>query len=204
MLQCALVIPLMDTCAALLSGMVIMSTVFAFGMEPGQGPGLIFATLPQMFNNFGIFWGPLFMFLFFLLIMFAALTTAISVLEVVSSFLIDSFRLDRKKAVTIMSLIGAAGGIVNVLSMSVFSDFQFGDLVLFDALNWVVDKIIIPICSLMVCIFVGHVWETENVRREITNEGTLEFKLYGIWNFLIKYAVPLMISLIMISGLINT
>lgn len=199
----AVFVPLMDVCVALLAGMAILPAVFAFGMKPDAGPGLIFATLPQVFNHFGSFLGPLFMFMFFIMVIFATLTSTISILEVISAFLIDSFGWTRKNAALFMSVAGFVVGSANILSMSVFSHITIGGDVLFDALNWGVDKLLIPSCSFLVCIFVVHVWGTENARHEITNEGTLEFKLYGVWRFLIKYIIPLFILVIMITGLLG-
>lgn len=199
----AVIVPFMDCMVAFLSGMAIMPAVFAFGMEPGQGPGLIFATLPQVFNHFGPFVGPLFMFMFFVLVIFATITSTISILEVISAFLIDSFGWTRRNAALAMSLFGVVVGTANILSLSVFSDFTIGGEVLFDALNWGVDKLLIPSCSFLVCIFVGYVWKPENAYIEITNEGTLPFRLFKVWRFLIKYVIPVFILAIMVSGLIG-
>lgn len=201
--QNAVCVPIMDTFVAMLAGMAILPAVFAFGAKPDAGPGLIFATLPQVFSHFGSFFGPLFMLMFFLMVIFATLTSTIAILEVISSFLIDSFGWTRTKAALFMSVAGFIVGIANILSMSVFSHITIGGDVLFDALNWGVDKLLIPSCSFLVCIFIVRVWGTENARREITNEGTLQFKLYGVWCFLIKYVIPAFILIIMITGLLG-
>lgn len=199
----AVAVPLMDSGVALLAGMAILPAVFAFGQEPGQGPGLIFATLPQVFSHFGAFLGPMFMFMFFVMVLFATLTSTISILEVISAFLIDSFGWTRRNAALFMSVAAFIVGVANILSMSVFSHVTIGGDVLFDALNWGVDKLLIPTCSFLVCVFVVRVWGTENAKREITNEGTLQFKLYGVWCFLIKYVIPTFILVIMITGLLG-
>lgn len=203
LLNNAVCVPLMDTFVALLAGMAILPAVFAFGQEPSQGPGLIFAVLPQVFNHFGPTLGPLFMFMFFIMVIFATLSTTIAVLEVISAFLIDSFGWSRRNAVLFMSVAGFLVGIVNILSMSVLSHITIGGDILFDALNWGVDRILIPVCSLLVCFFVVRVWGTENAKREITNEGALSFKLYGVWRFLITYVIPAFIIAIMIGGFLG-
>ncbi len=199
----AVCVPIMDTLAAVLSGMAILPAVFAFGMKPDSGPGLIFATLPQVFNHFGSFLGPLFMFLFFIMVLFATITSTISILEVISAFLIDSFGWKRTNAALFMSVAAFLVGTVNILSMSVLKHITINGDVLFDALNWGVDKLLIPSCAFLVCMFMVHVWGTENARREITNEGTLPFKMYGVWCFLIKYLIPAFILIIMITGLLG-
>ncbi len=199
----AVIVPFMDCLVAFLSGMAIMPAVFAFGLEPGQGPGLIFATLPQVFNHFGPFVGPLFMSLFFILVIFATITSTISILEVISAFLIDSFGWTRRKAALAMSIFGVVVGSANILSMSVFSHITIGGDVLFDALNWGVDKLLIPSCSLLVAIFVGYIWKPENARIEITNEGKLQFRLFHVWRFLVRYVIPALILVIMITGLLG-
>ncbi len=199
----AVIVPFMDCMVAFLSGMAILPAVFAFNLEPGQGPGLIFAILPQVFNHFGPFIGPMFMFLFFLLVIFATITSTIAILEVISAFLIDTFGWTRGKAALAMSIFGIVVGTANILSMSVFSHITIGGDVLFDALNWGVDKLLIPSCSFLVCIFVGYVWKPENALLEITNEGTIPFKLFRIWRFLIRCVIPAFILVIMVTGLLG-
>ena len=183
--------------------MAILPAVFAFGQEPAQGPGLIFAVLPQVFSHFGPTLGPIFMLMFFIMVIFAALTTTIAVLEVISAFLIDSFGWSRKNAVLFMSAAGFLVGIVNVLSMSVLSHITIGGDVLFDALNWGVDKILIPSCALLGCVFVVRAWGIANAKHEITNEGKLPFKYYNVWRILVSYIIPVFILIIMVCGFIG-
>ena len=74
---------------------------------------------------------------------------------------------------------------------------------IFDAFGWFADKILLPGASLMVAIFIGYVWKTENAKQEITNEGTLKFALFGFWSLLMKYIVPIGIVVIFITGLLS-
>ncbi len=199
----ATMIPIMDTGVALLAGMAVLPAVFAFGIEPSSGAGLMFGTLPQVFHNFGAVFGPIFMFLFFVLVLFAALTSAISLLEVVSCFVIDTFKWERKKAVTIMALVGFLLAIINIMSYGPWGDLMIGGMVLFDFLGYLTDKILIPLCSLSVCIFIGYIWNPQNALKEITNEGALTFKLFSAWSVLVKYIIPILIITIMVMGFVN-
>ncbi len=186
----AVMVPLFDTIAAILSGFAILPAVFAFGFDPSEGPGLIFVTLPSVFGSMpgGVIFGSL----FFLLILFAAITSSLSLLEVPTSYLIDNKNWNRKNAVYVLSLIIFLISIPESLSNGIWQMKFFG-MAFFDFVGYIAESVLMPLCGLLMCIVIGHVWGTDNAAEEITNYGTLEFKAKSYWSVLIKYIAPILI-----------
>ncbi|MGL4947541.1 MAG: sodium-dependent transporter [Cetobacterium sp.] len=199
LVKSALYIPVLDTVIALLAGLAILPAVFSFGLEPTAGPGLIFITLPRVFaampfgNVFGI--------MFFLLVLFAALTSTISLLEVVVSFVVDQLKLDRKKATLLVSGLIAAFAIPNSHSFGPMADFKvFFGLNFFDFLGYLTDNILLPVGGLMMCVFIGFIWNKEDLKNEITNDGEISFPLFSAWMIGIKYLGIQLLSLILLGA----
>jgi len=198
--ESGLVIPLLDTMAAFLAGLAILPAVFAFGFEPGVGPGLMFVTLPAVFSQMPA--GQLFAIIFFILVIFAALTSAISLLEVIVSYLVDEKKMGRKFA----AAIGAAGifilSIPASLSIGPWSNIHIiGARGFFDSFDFLASNIMLPLGGLLLCIFVGWVWGTDNAIKEITNDGRVKFEMAGVWSFLVKFVAPVAIALVFASSL---
>ncbi len=205
--QSAWMIPALDTAVAFLAGLAIFPAVFAFGMEPGAGPGLMFATLPQVFDKMpaGVFFAAI----FFLLVIFAALTSAISLLEVVTAYFVDEKSVKR----SIASVIGIIGifilAIPCSLSMGALADvhlipeiaaMNIPAMGFFDSFDFLTSKVMLPLGGLLLCVFVGWVWGTDNAINEITDGGLSSFPLGGIWSILVKYIAPVAIFLVFLSG----
>lgn len=189
----------LDTFMALLSGIAIMPAVFAFGFEPSAGPGLIFATLPSVFAEMPL--GGFFGFLFFVLVFFAAATSAISLLEVVSAFMIDTFHWPRKKATILMATLMGVIGVFASLSRGTLSGFTIAGMNLFDAMGYLTDKILMPLAAMLMCIFVGHVWGIDPIVTEI-EQGSGKFKFRKAFSVIMKYVAPVLILIIFIMGVI--
>ena len=190
----------LDTLMALLAGMAIMPAVFSFGMEPTGGPGLIFKTLPAVFDSrpLGRFFGLAFFFLVFI----AALTSAIALLEVVASFFIDTFHWRRRTATLVMGGLMALIGVFASLSMGPLSGFTIGGMNLFDAMGFLTDKILMPLAALATCLFVGHVWGVGKVTEEVERCGK-RFVIRRVYGFLIRWVAPILIAVIFVMGLIG-
>jgi len=202
--QSSIIIPLLDTGIALLAGLTILPAVFAFGFDPGEGPGLLFVTLPAVFSKMPF--GSLFALTFFTLVLFAALTSAISLLEVTVSYVVDEFKWDRKKATFTMSGIIFAVGVAASLGLGVWSDVKIlGGRDIFDSLDFTASNILLPLGGLLMCIFIGWIWGIENAIKEASNEGKLAFKLAPYWSFLVKWVAPIAILVVFLnsSGLLN-
>lgn len=187
----------LDTTIAILAGIAIFPAVFSFQMEPGQGPGLIFGTLPKIFASLkgGIF----FAILFFILILFAAVTSTIALLEVSVSFTMDQFKWPRKKAVLILAAVIFAIGIPSALSFGVLSDFKILNYTFFDFMSTMMDNIFLPVGGILMCWFIGFRWNPQFLVEEIEQNG-IRFRLAKVWKFCIRFITPVLILIVTITG----
>lgn len=193
----AIQVCVLDTLVAFLAGLVIFPAVFAFALEPGAGPGLTFITLPNVFGQMpgGAVWSGL----FFLLLFVAALTSAISLLEVVSAYVIDEIKWSRPKASLIMGIcifllgIPSAMGIAGIIPKFWGRDFL-------DSFDFIASNVLLPLGGLFIALFVGWFW-TEGARQEVENKGAAPFSLYVPWLWVCRVVAPLAIAYIFITGL---
>lgn len=191
---------LLDTCVALLAGIAIFPGLFAFGMEPAEGAGLVFAVVPAIFAEMGKL-GPLFSVIFFSALTLAALTSSMSLLEVVVAYLMDGKGMDRKKAVAGTGVVLVIMNILASLSMGLLSDFTIFGVVIFDFFDFITDKIFLAIGGLLVALFVGWVMDKKDIKDELTNGGTVRFALFEGWYFLIKFIIPVLIAIVAVAGI---
>ncbi|QEK12409.1 sodium-dependent transporter [Crassaminicella thermophila] len=199
--QSATIIPLIDTGVALLAGLAVLPAVFAFGFEPSAGPGLIFITFPAVFAQMPL--GSLFAVMFFVLVLFAALSSSISLLEVCVAYVVDEWKMNRKVTTIVLGVVIFLIGIPCSLSLGPWSDITLlPGKGFFDTFDFVSSNILLPLGGLLLCIFVGWIWGTDNAIKEATNDGNLEFKLSGAWAFLVKYVGPVAILLVFIRSLL--
>jgi len=196
----ALTVTLMDTSVALLAGIAIFPALFAFGMEPAQGAGLVFVVLPSVFAQMGGI-GVVFSAIFFIALFVAALTSSVSLLEVVVAYLIDQHKMARKKAVYITSAIMAVMCVLSSLSLGSLSGFKMLGVGIFDFFDILTDKIFLAIGGMLLAIFVGWFMKKEDLKDELTNGGTVEFKAFELWYNLTKYVVPIAIAVVAIAGI---
>ena len=193
----------LDTMVALMAGFAIFPAVFALGFKPGAGPGLVFITLPAVFAQmpFGIVFG----LLFFILLTIAALTSAISLLEVVAAWLIDEKGWPRQKAAVLMGLIIFIVGIPPSLGYSALSGFTFPGLGtdILDTYDWFANSVFLPVGGILAAIFTGYFWGTQKAINE-ANRGNIGFAIGKLWSFLIRYVVPIFITGIMIMGIYDS
>ena len=196
----ALIVTALDTAVALLAGFAIFPALFAFGMEPAAGPGLVFVVVPVVFAQMGTI-GFILSILFFTALVVAALTSSVSLLEVVVSYLIDQKNMERKTAVYSTAGIMTATGILASLSLGVMSGVTFFGVGVFDFLDILTDKIFLAIGGMLLAIFAGWVVKKEDLKNELTNEGTLSFKLFDVWYFCIKFLIPLAVAVVAFFGI---
>lgn len=190
----------MDTALALLAGVAIFPAVFVFGLEPGQGPGLIFGTLPKVFDS--MIGGPVFAIAFFILVFFAAITSAIALLEVVVAFTIDSWGWDRKKSVIAVGIVEFLLGIPSALSFGVLGDITILNYSVFDFVGVITDNFLLPIGGILMCIFVGWKFDITKLANEI-EQGSRGFKIKKLWIGCIKYITPILLVVVTVSGFIS-
>lgn len=194
------IIVILDTIVALLSGIVILPAVFSFGLKPSSGPGLMFETLPQVFNS--IAFGNMFGAIFFILVFFAAVTSAIASLEVVSAFLIDSFRIKRHTAIILMATLISIVGVLTSLSNGLLSDFKIMNMTIFNFFVFLTDNLLMPVATIFTCIFVGHIIGTNKIISEI-ELGSGKLKYSRFFTVIMKYIAPVLISIIFVIGFIK-
>ncbi len=198
----ALIVTALDTSVALLAGIAIFPALFAFGMEPAAGPGLVFVVVPQIFAQMGGL-GVAFSGLFFVALVVAALTSSVSLLEVVVSYLIDQRNMERKPAVLITAAIMTVTGIFASLSLGVMSGFTLLGVGVFDFFDILTDKIFLAIGGMLLAIFVGWVMKKEDLEDELTNQGTIKFGLFNVWYNLVKYVIPVAVAFVAVAGIIS-
>ncbi len=165
LLSSALWVILLDTLIAMMAGVAIFATVFAMGADPGAGPGLIFVVLPTIFPKIagGAVWGTLFFFLLFM----AALTSAISILEVITAYFIDEKGWARKKATIIFGSVITVVGAFCSLSMGSFNITSFLDMSFFDIMDYLSSKYMLPIGGMLTAVFVLYRWGISNFITEM-------------------------------------
>ena len=191
-----------DLLFALIAGVAIMPAVFAFGLSPDSGPGLVFETLPHVFGQMPA--GGLIAILFFVALLVAALTSSISMMEVAVTYLVEEKKLSRRWACAIVFALCWVLGAVCSLSFGPLSHIQIGGGNLFDFFDSLSSNILMTLGSLMTVLFVGWRLKKTDVYNEFTNGGTLSrnARLFGVLWFLIRYVCPVAIAVIFISGLI--
>lgn len=188
---------LLDTAVAFMAGLVIFPAVFAFGVDAGAGPGLTFVTLPIVFAKMPL--GAVFSFAFFALLFIAALTSAISLLEVTVTYCIDEVNWSRQKAAIVMGTAIAILGIPSALSVGGHIP-QIAGKDFLDAADFITNNVVMPLGGLMIALFVGWFW-TKGAKDEVTNNGEMNFPLYGAWLFVCRFVAPVCIAIIFITGL---
>jgi NSS family neurotransmitter:Na+ symporter len=186
----------LDTLIALLAGLAIFPAVFAMGLEPGQGAGLSFVTLPAVFAKMP--GGMFFSFLFFLLLFFAAITSAISLLEVAIAFAMERLDMTRSRALLIMGAVIVLLGIPSALSLSGAPKIAGKDF--FDAIEYLCNNVMLPVGSFLTSIFVGWFW-LEPARKELTNDGKLPAPWLNAWIWCVRVVAPVAIAYIFVTGL---
>ena len=189
-----------DTLVALLAGFAIFPAVFAFGLDPASGPGLTFITLPAVFTQMPF--GSFFSLIFFLLLTIAALTSSISMLEVVVAFLVDEYNWNRKKASYLMGCLIFFVGIPPLLGYSSFSNFNFLGMDVLDTYDWFTNSIFLPTGGILTSIFVGHIWGSKNSIEEANKNSS--FHIGSIYSLLLKYIVPAAVLFIMLFNIYQT
>jgi NSS family neurotransmitter:Na+ symporter len=190
----------MDTGVALLAGIAMFPAMFAFGMEPAAGPGLVFVVVPQLFAEMGGTIGFVLALLFFIGLTVAALTSSVSLLEVVVSYLIDEKGLKRSTAVIGSSVVMGLLCVIASLSLGGVGPTLFGTGV-FDIFDLLTDKIFLAVGGMLVCIFAGWRLSKSELEKEITNDGKVSFPLFGLWYTLVKYIIPVAIAVVAVMGI---
>ena len=196
-----------DLLFAILAGLAVMPAVFAAGIEPGAGPGLVFQTIPFIFSSLGAsvpIISTVCAIAFFLAITVAAITSEISLLEVAVSYLHDKFGMSRvRSSIAVFLFCGFVGALCS-LSFGPLSAFKVSGMGLLDLFDWLCSNVLMLFLSFLVVVFVGHVLGKEEFRDELTNGGTLRLSrgFYNVLFFAVKWVAPVAIALIFITNFI--
>lgn len=199
-------IEIFDTAVALLAGLIMIPTVFTFqgaaGLEKA-GPSLLFISLPQVFEQMG-YVGHIIGALFFILVLFAALTSSVSLLESIVSIAMDKWEISRRKATTISVILSSAIALVvclgyNVLSFGITLPNGATEQNLLDVMDYSINSVIMPILALLTCVMIGWACKTSVIIDEIKKNGE-KFSREGLYNVMIKFIAPVFLFLILISG----
>lgn len=195
---------IIDTFVAVLAGFIIFPAAFSVGIQPDAGPSLIFITLPNVFQQAfsGIpILAYIFSVMFYVLLALAALTSTISLHEVVTAYLHEEFNFTRGKAARLVTTGCILLGILCSLSLGVTKEFTIFGLGMFDLFDFVTAKLMLPLGGLLISIFTGWYLDKKLVWSEITNSGTLKVPTYKLIIFILKYVAPIAISVIFINEL---
>ena len=194
-----------DTLVALLSGLIIFPAVYSIpDLRPDAGPSLVFVTLPNVFQQvFGDIpvLAYLFSLCFYLLLVMAALTSSISMLEMSAAYFHRNLHLPRSLSAIVVSVVCVVLATFCSWSFGDWREVKIFDMGFFDLFDFLVAKFIMPIGGLIMCIFLGWVVDKKVLRAELTNNGTLKSPLYPTFRFIIRYVAPLCIFLIFANEL---
>ena len=198
-------IEIFDTGIAFLAGLMVIPAVFSFsgGDEAalGKGPGLMFVTLPKVFNSIEGIGGTIIGVLFFLLVLFAALTSSISLMETVVSIFRDKFGWGRKTTCVIVLVGSILLGLPSSLGFGVWSNITVAGMTFLDMFDFFSNSILMPVVAFLTCIFIGYVIKTKTLTDEIESSG--KFPNKGLFNVMIKYIAPIFIVLILVSSVLD-
>ncbi len=187
-----------DTLIAVLAGLAIFPAVFAFNIEPGSGEGLVYITLPNIFEQMP--GGYIFSLMFFILLGVAALTSTISVLEVIVAFFVEELKMKRKSATWLAAFSVSILGILCVLSTSTMADDKIFGFTVFDLLNFTSANILLPLGGLFIVLFVAWFFGRDKAKAELSNEGKLKATYIPLFMFIVRFVAPLAIAFIFLQG----
>ncbi|MBT4792505.1 MAG: sodium-dependent transporter, partial [Halobacteriovoraceae bacterium] len=192
----AVIIGFMDTLVALISGLIIFSVVFSYGFDPASGPTLMFQTLPVLFAKSAM--GQIVAMAFFGLVLFAALTSAVSLLEVIVSYFHESLEWNRKKTTTIFCLILFSLGILSALSTNILAEFWvYKKMTFFDFFDHITSHYLLPIGGLIISLFFGWKIPNENIAAVIKNKFSLNLIVWSA-----RLIAPIGIAAMIINSLL--
>ncbi len=192
-------VALIDTVIAMAAGLAIFPIIFANNLEPNMGPGLMFVSLPYAFGN--MVQGEWFGSLFFLLVVVAALGSAVSLAEPMVAYLIEVWRMRRVAAAVCVGGVVWVLGLGTVLSFNRWSDQDLiAGLNYFELIDFVTADVLLPLCGLLIALFVGWVLHREVLRVELYREDD---QIFYLWRWLLRYIAPPAIVVIFVAALLG-
>lgn len=197
-------IEIFDTLVALLAGLMIVPAVYIFSDDGmSAGPGLMFITLPKVFNSMGNV-GDFIGLMFFLMVLFAAVTSVVSVMETIVSSIIDKFKLSRSKSALIVTLYALIGGVVvcmgyNVLYFEVnLPNGTTGQIL--DILDYISNNCLMPLVAILTCVLIGWIVKPKTIIDEVTLGGS-KFKRKNLYVVMIKFIAPVLLIILLLQSI---
>lgn len=200
----ALNVGAIDSLVAVMAGIIIFPAVFSTGLRPDAGASLVFIALPHVFQEaFGALpWlGYAVSVMFYALLVLATLTSVISLHEVPTAWITESFHCSRHTAATIVTIVCLSVGTLCSLSMGAWSHLTLLGRNLFDVFDWTASCILLPLGGALTTFFAGWILDKHTLRKELTNDGEVSYRRVRWLIWLLKYFAPFVISLILLNGL---
>lgn len=196
----SVMVAIVDTAIALIAGLIIFSFLFESGAKSAAGPGLVFISLPVIFSGWGML-GQIIAVSFFVALVFAGITSAVSMIEPSLKFFIDRFNMTRKKATIMCGSIFYILGIIALLSMSSAygGSLTFFGKNAFDWMDFITSSVMMPIAAIVTCIFLGYFVDKDMLKQKFVPNSSLA--VFNAWYFLIKFLVPLAIIILFLNKL---
>ncbi|MFV0366556.1 MAG: sodium-dependent transporter [Mangrovibacterium sp.] len=192
-------ITLADTLIAILAGVAILPAVFAFGINPCEGPGLVFITLPNIFTQMS--GGYFFAILFFLLLTLAALTSSISILEVIVVYFSEELKMKRRAAIIVATCMIMLAGTICSLSLGAYHELNIGGMNIFDGADWLASNILLPLSGLLISLFIGWKLPKQSIYDELRKGSRVTMNFVNVFVFIVRYIAPIGIILVFLNGL---
>lgn len=199
MTQTAVIVAVLDTLVALLAGVIIFPAVFTFGISPSQGPELVFITLPNVFNQMA--GGQIWSILFFFLLAVAALTSTISMSEIVVTYMIEEYKMSRRKILFGLLVICSILGSFCSLSLGKLNYIHLFGKDIFSSVDFIASNVLMPVGGAAIVVFVGWFVNKEIIYQEMKEGSNLHRHVFTIYYFTLKYIAPVGLIIILLSQL---
>lgn len=199
LVQPAFSVVVMNLFISIFAGLAIFPAVFSLGFQPTEGPGLLFIVLPSVFEQ--MVFGNVFLILFLVLFLFATLTSAFSLLEIVVAA-VSKGKGGRNRLSWIIGILIFLVGIPSALSFSVLSDVSIFGKSIFDTADFLVSNTLMPIGALLISVFVSYKMKKDLLKNELIQNSKGYHILFQVWYFLMRYVIPLVIIVVLIDSII--
>lgn len=184
-----------------LAGLAIFPVVFAFDMDPASGPGLLFMVLPAAFSQMPF--GELFLALFLILFLFATLTSSFSLYEIIVAAIMEKFHVSRVVVSVVLGVVVFVAAVPALLSFSSLADVSIFGRSIFDATDFLVSNVMLPLGNFLIAIFVIHVMNKEKVKTELLMGSNMGIGYYNLYRGLMTFFVPVVILIVFIYSILN-
>jgi NSS family neurotransmitter:Na+ symporter len=193
----ALQVTILDTLVAILASIAIFPAVFSFGIDPAQGPELVFITLPHIFSQMqgSAIWSTL----FFILLALASLTSTISLLEVIVAYMNEELHISRAKAAIGSSVGVIVLGVMASFSLGIWKEFTIFGLGFFDLFDALTSKVLMPVGGIFISLFVGWKIDKQKIYKELSSNGKYKIPFLNVFLLITRYLAPLAILLILLN-----